>query len=401
MNSAAFRWLLLALVVLPWFFQAGALWAQQPYQIRGRVLNGTPGATVPQRLTITLHVWPVGDREVEYQTFSDEEGRFAFADVPVGSNLTYTLVTEYLDVLYSVRVDPSKPEALAELRVYETAAGVEGVSILENTLLIVSADPGKRVLVALEQVRLENRGDRTLVADLTQDRPMSLLRFSLPPAAKELDVQSDLQGGNVVPVDKGFAITSPVTPGEHELLFTYLVPYTGAVLALPRSFPFGIGTFRLLVADTVGETRGVGLNQLPPVSIGERQYQVWEAQSLGAGSRLEFVLSGLPQPSFFQRARHQLSEGSLGKVGIVAMFAASLGGLVVYVILLRRPRGKVAAEVGKQPGERATERQVLIASVAELDDLFEAERVEEDAYRKQRQELMDQLVRLTPDSGAR
>ena len=97
----------------------------------------------------------------------------------------------------------------------------------------------------LEAARLRNASDRTFRADVLIDGPMSMVRFSLPDGAADLDVEASLPGGHVLQVDRGFALTMPVPPGEHDILFVYRVPYESSTKQYTPNFPMGTDSYRV------------------------------------------------------------------------------------------------------------------------------------------------------------
>ncbi|MBM3946607.1 MAG: hypothetical protein FJ315_04290, partial [SAR202 cluster bacterium] len=174
--------------------------AQQAPDIQGKVVNGTADAPTPSGLTVRL-VAQVGQTLLDDRSSAtDSGGQFIFSDVKVEPNAVYFVTAEYQAVEYTVRVDPLQPDATWRLMVYESTSEAENIRVAENTLFIPRADERQRNLLALELVRVQNLGDRTFVADLSRPREMGFLRFSLPPNAADLDVQSTLRGGSVVPV---------------------------------------------------------------------------------------------------------------------------------------------------------------------------------------------------------
>ena len=272
------------LVLAGVFMMPAPLVGEDQATITGRVLNGTSGAGNPSGIGVTLHIFG-GDEEVDISsTMTDGEGRFRFREVEPNDDFVYAVTATYLEVLYSSRVDPLLLSEPVELTVYETTSSIESVRVGANVLLIGSAGQDKKQMSAFEVVRLENDGDRTFVADLDQPGSMNFLRFSVAAGATDLNVSSDLPGGDILTVGSGFAITSPVTPGPHQVSYTYRIPYSGTRMELRRSFPMGADTFRLLLEDGLGELRSTGT--LTPQSRAEaegKSFNVWGATQLTPG----------------------------------------------------------------------------------------------------------------------
>ncbi len=386
--------------------------------IMGQVVNGTSGGEAPANLEVTLHMFgQIGEVDIT-TAMTDSQGRFRFDNVEVMEGLTYAVTASYRDVLYSRILDSPTLTEPVELLVYEATGSLEALQVDADVLLIRGADQDKGILSAFEVVRLVNGGDRTFVPDLAQPGSMNFLRFSLPAGATNLNVKSDLPSGQTVTVGTGFALTAPVTPGPHQVTYTYRIPYEGSRLELGRTFPMGAQTFRLLVEDGLGELRdSTFLSPLSPADVEGKLYRVWGASQLGAGARLDVEISDLPQPSPLRRVGDALTDGPYLKVGIPGVVGLVMAGLLVYVLLLRQPgkaptvtsdleAGVDAAltlspsptgrgmSVGQGEG-RESERRALIEAIAQMDDLLQQGKIAREDYQQQRQELKARLLQIT------
>ncbi|MBI2855629.1 MAG: hypothetical protein HYX93_02145 [Chloroflexi bacterium] len=357
--------------------------------IEGRVVNGTEGADVPHDLTISLDVLQAGQRVEGMETVTDAGGRFTFGEVRSEEDFLYIISTEYAGAPYMVQGALSVLQEPVELAVYESTGSTETLHVRGHTLVVNAADSRDRVMNSLELVTLENSGDRTFVPDIARDGPMSLLRFSLPDGATALDVQSSLSGGQLIQVDVGFAISAPVPPGSHEIIYAYRSPYDGGKKSFSHSFPFGADTFRVLVLDGVGKARGPGLELMEPLVLGERGYQRLEAHDLGAGTALTVELFGLPRPSLWQRWTDIVSGKGFARVVIPATFGLALLALMSYV-LTRQNRTTVAYQGALPSGQRSE----LLEAMAQMDDRFQRGELEEEDYIRERQALKERLLRL-------
>lgn len=376
--------------------------AQQTADVRGRVVNGTAGASVPAGLPVRL-IAQSGDSLLDQrETTTDAQGQFAFAGVAIDPSATYFLAVRYQGVDSTVRVEPQQPDASWRLMVYETTSDIAQLRIAENTLFIPRTDQQRRRLLALEFVRVQNLGDRTFVPDLTGSQPMGFLRFSLPPGATGLDVQSTLRGGNIVPVDRGFAMTTPLPPGNHDILFNYSVPYSGNTLRYERTFPFGATTFEMLVGEAAGKVSAVGLQVGGPVVIEQKRYRRLTGANLPAGARVEMTLSDMPRPSLARRVISAFQGGAVAKVGIPLLAALVLAGVLTLAMLRRRVRARRRTLEPVPAGvTEAHSRDELVKAVAELDDRFAGGAIPQQDYQSQRAGLLERLRTIsTPPAGA-
>ena len=370
--------------------------AQETVLVQGQVVNGTLGAEAPVGLEVTFHLGLESGGEETRTAVTDSQGHFQFEAVPRDESLLYALTTEYQGAAYRVFL-PSPPEpGLVELQVFESTSQADLLRQDSGLVIVVDVDAAQRTVAIFEVVQVSNPGDRTVVPDLTQASQMDILRFALPPGAKELDVQAELTGGSIVQVEAGFGLTTPVPPGEHSLVYTYLVPYEGETLDLTRSFPFGVESFHILVPQDMAELEAPSFEPFTPVTVSDVTYQQLSAADLPPGASLTVRLRGLPQPSLLQRWKEALTDGLYLKVGVPVVVALALAALVVYAIVLRRARwGKTPGEAPAQGADTPVDqRRALVQAIAELDDRLQRQEIGEDEHQKMRRELVARLHQL-------
>ena len=334
------RWVmpaaLLAITLLALSLAPGALYSQSPAAsgVSGVLVNGTQDGPIPANVTVLLHQFGADAGSVDtYETTTDDGGAFRFDDVPpTPENGSAALVAIYGETRYSRVISPAEPTESLQLTVYELTRDVGVVAATEQSIILAGIDTATRRMAAVQLFTLENRSDTTLVPDLSAP-PMigqfSFLRFSLPPEATNLDVSTDLVGGEVIPVGTGFAITAPVQPGRHQVSFTFTVPYQGDTLAWRDNTLQGAETLRLLIPTELGDIGVGGLPEQDSLTLGEITYRVWETSDLAPGAGVNLQLSGLPEPSWITRLGNPLSEARFWYTAIPVAVAAMLAGLLV------------------------------------------------------------------------
>ncbi len=389
------------LILVTFLVTPEKLYGDDNVTIVGNVVNGTSGEGPPSDLPITLHIITDSSVAEVMSDVTDPDGQFRFEDVPVSQEATYAVTASYKDVLYSGRLDIEAPESNGVLTVFETTGSIDIVEVSSDVLLVRRNGDDKSSIAAFEVVSVKNNGDRTLVPDLSGTAVMSFMRFSLPEGADSLDVGSDLLGGDVITVGTGFALTASVTPGEHQVTYSYRIPYNGSDTEFPRSFPMGAEIFRLLVERDLGQLKNPGpLTRGEPVDIGGMTYEVWEANALDGGARLNLTLSDLPQHSMIRRFGDALNDGPYLKIGIPAAVVATLAGLLAYALVFRRSSMAPAAmPAGVPTGVTLTDasdsgRQKLVEAIAELDEMVREGELPEDEHKRRRQELKTRILRI-------
>lgn len=378
----------------------GTAAAQESSVISGRAINGTIGTAPPDGLEVTLHV--IADTGIVNvaRATTDADGRFAFTDVEALEGASYAVAARYGDILYSVNLSSDFFLAPVEIIVYEPTGVIDDIVVESDVLLLRGAQESKDSITAIEVITLTNTSDRAFIPDLSQPAMMQFLRFSRPPEALELEVASDMPGGQVITVGTGFAISSPVTPGEHRVSYSYRMPYDGDSLEFTHSFPMGARTFRLLVEAGTGEVLAPPLvTATSPVDLGGQEYMAWEASNLPPAARFNIGLDGLPQPSLGSRIKEGITDGPYLTAALPALVGAVMLALLAYVIIGKRQSGALTEMDGGEAPEPELDRTGLVREIAELDDLYDAGGIDLEEYNARRDELKALLMQMESSRG--
>ena len=352
--------------------------AQEPDELTGRIVNLSDDASSPVGLDVILHVF-TPDGGVDTRTgVTGSEGAFAFSDVPTGPEVRYALTTTYRDITYGV--EPENLQTPVVLGVYETTNDLAALHINSHILIIRNADPRGKIISAAEVVLISNVQDRAFQPIMQPASAMNFLRFTVPDGTSGLQVQSDLPSGDVMDVGTGFGLTAAVPPGSHQVSFNYTFPYEGSSVSFSPTFLQGASIFRILIPEGLGEASGLGLNEAQTTSIGEEVYRVWSVPNLTSRTSLEIELTGLPQPSLWQRTSNAVEENHLLVIGIPALVAATLSIILLYNLHRRRPITTTN-----------TNPQGLIDEIARLDNLYEGGNLDKSEYQQQRNRLKQRL----------
>ena len=368
--------------------------AQVTTDVEGRVVNGTAGEEAPFGLTVTLSVFRLGDLQETLETVTGADGGFAFSDVPGGEGHGYVLSAEFGGIVYTYERDYPLTVEPVTLMVYESTDSRDSIAVSSHSLVVGGIDPDSQTIEILELVGLENSVDRSFLADLSQAQAgqMAFLRFSLPTTVTDLDVQSSMRGGTILQVDRGFAMTTPVKPGEHEIAYSFRTSYSAGRLTFDHGLPFGAAAFRVLLPEGVGRVSSQELQEMEPLTLGDRTYQGLEGSDLQAGERVVLNFTDLPQPSLLARVRSAATDDAFVLVSIPIALGAWLLALLGYV-LLRSGRPASAAA-----GVQAV-RAAVISSIALLDDRFRNGEIERQEYLRERWELKDRLLMPAESDG--
>jgi hypothetical protein len=366
---------------------------QQTVTLAGQVVNRTDGATLEPGLRVTLHSFSQSSGVfLSQDAATDDSGSFFFPNVELLEEGGYAVTTDYADTRYSTLFRTDDLDKPVELMVYETTQDISVIRVVHQALILSEVDPGQQMITAAIFVNLSNESDRTLLPDLTNVGPgrFSFLRFSLPPLAEELDVQSDLVGGQIIPTGSGFALTAPVTPGEHNISFSFRFPYQGSALSYKQSLLQGADVFQVLIPQRFAEIQVGTLEPMPPLSAAGASYLVWERVELAAGQGVEVELANLPRSNPLFRWGRAATNASFWQVALPAAMGAALAGLLIYGGVLGRRRavaGDAAVPARASSDPASPDRARLIGEIATLDDGFQKGEIGPATYAGRRAEL--------------
>ncbi len=361
---------------------------QGPALISGEVVNRTPGGELPAGRLVVLHILMQDGNQDFKSASTDANGVFSFTDVPLAEVLGYLLVATHQGVDYTLEILPGEALTGLELEIFETTSSIDAVGIVLDSVMIADWDVPDRTLSVLELVQLENYGNETFVPDLAQPANMAFLRFALPSNARDLQVQTQLPEGQVLQVDRGFAVTTLVPPGQHGMAFTYTVPYQGDRLDFSRRFSLGAQAFRLLIPVNLGSATSSALSSGSNVQIGDTDFRVLQAEDVPLGGTVDIQLDNLPQPSLLSTAVNSLGQSTAIWVVPITL-VLGLAGLLVIGIVRRSGVPSVAANSAVKG---ASTKDELIGAIVELDNRLERNEVTEQEHKLQRQILKARLL---------
>jgi hypothetical protein len=359
--------------------------------VEGRVTNGTASAGSIAGLEVVFHQESdTGHKHLE--TATDDEGRFRFEAIIFEPGWRYGVSLIHQGALYGSDLDlsaASPPSVL--LTIYEATDADSTISVSAASVLFGGVDGTSQTVWTLEIAKVENNTDMTYVPG---PEPMKLLRFGLPPGAQDLQVETSLAGSEMITVDRGFALTASVPPGEYEVMYSYRFVYSGTETGFTKSFPYGAGDLRVLAPPEVGLLSSSQLGDTESVGIGDRSYQLVRASDLARGSRISVELSGLPKSFVGARLGRRL-----GNVPVEYAAPAGLALLMVSLLGLalwkRRVYRGAGAPTGPATQSQDAEHNRLIGEIAQVEDTFEKGALSEAEYRRRRAALSARLADLS------
>lgn len=365
--------------------------AQEPLTIAGTVVNGTEGAELPREVQVLALVTGAdGDVLSTSLAVTGDGGSFELAGLPAATSARYALAVNHSGALYTRAFSLEELSKDVVLNIYETTTDATVVKVTHHLSVVASVDPTEREVTLIDFVTLVNSSDRTLQPDLSVPAQMSFLRFSLPPLAETLGLQSDMPGGDIVSVGTGFAVTSQVTPGQHNVEFSYKIPYQGDSLTYRQAFHQGADIFQVLVPDRLRGLNVAPLQRVASPNLDGTVYDAWEVRDLARSEEVMVMLSNLPQPGILTRLEKWAGTGVLWQVAIPAILGVILAGLLLWGGL----RPSTRRQPSLVPVGTATEgdKDALIHEIAALDDSYSRGDLTESEYHSTRQTLKGRFL---------
>ena len=364
-------------------------YAQEPIfiPIRGFVENQSSYDKKSANLDIILNVFKLGENIDTLATNTNSDGSFNFDGVPGGIGFGYIITVGHDGVTYKYESDyPINTESVV-ISIYNSSnANFHDISILSQTLVVTAADPTTEQIQAIGLVELENSGSLTFVPNMAEASKMEFLRFSLPEDVIDLDVQSSLKGGQILQVGLGFAITTPIPPGKHELAYTFTSPYLDGNFSFKHSLPIGTNNFKILIPKNIGLVTADGLASMKDITLGEKEYNGREISNLPASTKVDIYFHNLPKPSLLQKVQKGLKSGSLSKWIVPIAMATVLALFFLSVVYqLRRHKNGARAEW------QSAHQEDLLDSVVYLEGQWSRGEISYDHYIDTRKQLLDQM----------
>ncbi len=379
--------LLLALVASG--MAAGRVSAQQPAvaELHGQVLlenDPLPSAPVVLHRVSTQESGPIDSTRAG----PDGGFRFRLRNVPDPSSIqeVWFASVEWAGVSYfSAPIHlAAQLDSVHTIQVFDTTvASPAGAPLrVQARYTLMEEGPGGWLITDLLRVR--NEGERTLVAAPGG----ATWTYPLPTGAADLEVGGSQRSPDAVALEEGMLrVTSPVPPGERELVVRYRIPDPFVTLR----YPGPTDSVKLMVREPA-PVAVAGLNGGQPV---EMEPGVRYRHYTGIGLRDAVVsLTELRPPP------------ELPLAWIAVAIALVLAGAGVLGVL--RPHPSVALATAVPPAAaldpRLTpfeQRQLLLLEVARLDEARpSAVGPEEDAWSERRSALLDRVGELETGSAS-
>lgn len=346
-------------------------------EIKGIVVNDTTGQPITAT-TITLYIEQLNkDSEVFYAT-TDNIGSFIFENIEIKEDALYWLSIFYQGIGYTELFDVVSDNKNLVLKVYDTTTSDEAISIYNSSILFSDVDHLNRELSIIEMITLQNTSNLTYVQG---SGPMDLLRFGLPEGAIDLIIDTEIANADWVQIDKGFALLASVTPGKHELMYAYKIPYSGSDTSFVKNWRYGSNNLRIVAPENLLQIKTNITGDFELLNLEGMNYEVQEAKDIKRMEKMEVFISDLPEPTIFELVKEKFVTAEYMYIAPTSLGLFLLIGLSVFIWKNRQTKNK------------NQDAQLINQMINNLQKEFKQGKISEEKYKKMLKLLEDQQVK--------
>ena len=358
-------------------------------KINGKI-TGQNGLKVPAGLSVSLVSFEGMNQVAETKGVSADDGSFSFeVDLKTGltymAQVTYNSFTFNSDILHDTDIKGGVGEL--PVTIYETTQDSKALSI---DRLHVFFDFTKPATVQIAELFIvSNSGDKVVVAG-GPDKPV--LSFKVPTGAVNLQFEGGAIGDRFMQTSDGFGDLAAIAPGQgqHQILFSYEMPYDNK-LSLSIPVPMAVSAAVVMMPQGGVNVQSAQLQASGSKDVQGLTYELFTGSNLAAGSELAISLSGKVQDASSAAASTGSSTtGLLIGLGVFGLVLVSAG----VWLFRKRAQVRIAAEPDEEVEAQPDSEDALIDAILALDDLYQAGKLPEEAYRERRAELKDRLSAL-------
>ena len=346
--------------------------------IYGTVVNGS-GGDLLEDLEVELYGYEGFDLVVELTTDVDEDGSFTFEEIELSPDFIFFTTIDYMGATYGSDfhiVEPEEAHLDLSVTIYESTADPSTLVVDRLHVFFEFLEPD--FVTVHNSLSVTNSGDKTVVSALATE---PTLRYILPEGASGLVFDEGGIGQPYVPTVDGFGDPRPIKPGsgEYQIYYAYKLPYKrGLEWVQPLTLPVD-----LVVLFLAGEKLDLESDVFEPggaQTFNDIIYQVYVGRNLSAGSEAIVEISGRNPAA---GSLLSLDPKTIGIIlGAVCLALAALG---VWSWL--RPTLDPGIEIGYDQDSP----EAVMDEIITLDEDFEAGKIGEVNYQRERAVLKDRL----------
>ncbi len=348
--------------------------------IYGQLVNGTKGSSSVTHQDITLKAYQSDNERDPVATKTDAKGKFVFDGLATDTSYSYQVTLTFQQAEYhseEFSFNKGETSKSVEVTVYDSTTSDEAIWVATGHTIIYI---GQGNLLVKEYLLFVNESDRTYIGSrgAGTDGGRETLRFFLPNGASELQLAGDLMGRCILSSEGDLIYIMPVLPGNMEIAYTYRVNYSSGTYIYSQRVNYPTDIFNLMVQ---GEGPTVTSHQLTTEGLIDFEGTLFNhllGSDFTPGETLVVHLSDLPE------ANNQAAA----LWALLALVVTICGFGFSYLLRKSKPQPVNLKDDFNQTKYR------LLTEMAQLDDDFEAGKIQEENYRRLRATRKAQLVKL-------
>ena len=339
------------------------------FKLSGQIVNGT-SPLFDTTYEIKLMATQNSSSELIDIEIINTNKNFDFKKVIIDEAFPYFLIVNHQEIptmLFVVEID--NPENI-NITVYDRVFTPKDIEVIDYSIMVPHISPDSDIISVLGLISFTNNSNSTYFADLTDPNTsgLNLLRFSLPENFENLSVDSDLPPGNVMQIPTGFALSNPVPPGEHQILYSYSMPRNTGSIKYNIRLPFGSKKFKILVPENSKLSTDYNLLK-DSTLVDDKKYELLQGQDIKKGEVVVIDLINISKPGALKKITYFIEKNS------IPFFVGSITGLVLLFVLifsfLRSNFRKRNLELNSD---------VYIDKIIDLDERFEKNKINKEEY---------------------
>tara|TARA_Y100001935_G_scaffold72119_1_gene60225 strand:- start:4306 stop:5469 length:1164 start_codon:yes stop_codon:yes gene_type:complete len=344
------------------------------FRLSGQIVNGT-SPTDETIYEIKLMATQNSSSELIDIEIINTNKNFDFKKVIVDEAFTYFLIVNHQDIPTIVFVEDIENPENINITVYDRVFTPKDIDVIDYSIMIPHISPDSDIISVLGLISFTNNSNSTYFADLTDPNTsgLNLLRFSLPENFENLSVDSDLPPGNVMQIPTGFALSNPVPPGDHQILYSYSMPRNTGSIKYNIRLPFGSKKFKILVPEKSKISSEYNLLK-DSTLVDDKKYELLQGQDIKKGEVVVVDLINISKPGTLKKITYFIEKNS------VPFFVGSITGLILLLILifsfLRSNSRRRNLELNSD---------IYIDKIIDLDERFEKNKINKEEYEILRQ----------------
>jgi len=219
--------------------------------------------------------------------------------------------------------------------------------------------------------------------------------FPLPEGALSIEFDNGILGERYLKTEDGFGDTVSIPPGSgvYQVLVYYNLPYQRNKLDYSQLVPYSVGAVVVMTPVNQVTVKGNSLEDMGIQSIPEGAVHIYAGESIAAGEKLQFQISGNPETALTQD--ESLPSQVPGYLFVVAALGAGMILAGIWLFIRNRTLSEDELE-GDQIGSEEDREQILDQIIA-LEDLYNSGDIDEKDFQKKRKDLKKKLTDLVQE----